>query len=729
MSPIEQHIVHIENQLRINSILKSLLVAIGSGLLFYSFQDSLAVALSVAGISFFIASYFFGLFKNQKTVALQILHERIPSLEFSLELLNKKERNLAESLQWERINLQVPEEKPSIFKENLQVAFYFFLISIAVFALSFIDFTSGSDLLSPNEELKNTISVTEEQVPIELSDLSVRIVPPAYTELPGIDQNTMEIKAIKGSKIRWETTFSGTDDLTVMLVNSQGEELIFEKKSNQYFLQEEAVGSGIYAIRAFEGEHKVFETSYYTLEVTEDQAPLIQPTEKDVYKFHFQKDPQKMGIEARVSDDFKVGEVYLVATLARGSGENVKFRENRIEINERNFKSSSVKTVLDFEDLEFKQGDELYYYWAAKDNKRPEANFSRSDTYFIKYVDSTGIGEAEMAGMAISVLPEYFRSQRQIIIDTEKLISQRKTMEEHTFNETSNNIGYDQKLLRLRYGQYLGEEFENSAGGGSMEADDGDILAGYRHAHDEEEEHEPVGPPIEQHEGHGEESGSEVEYKNEDESGLGNLLSAFMHNHESEEVNTYYEESTKSALKMALEQMWESELYLRLYEPETALPFEKKALEYLKSVQQKSRVYVKRTGFDPPPIKEAEKRLSGELDDIEKLIQKEQIILEERIRPLASRVLGLVSRNEFSSVDQAAISELGKLWTARMQYSGLEDWSVLLALQQLTAGELSKESRAELVKALYPVANSGSKLAASYLQEKELEKAFWKNIK
>jgi hypothetical protein len=729
MSRIEQHIEHIENQIRINSFLKSLLVALGSGLLFYAFQDSLAVALSVALISFFIAAYFFGLFKNQKTLALQILHERIPALEFSLELLSKNDRNLAESLQWERINLQVPEEKPSIYKENLQVAFYFFFISVAVFGLSFIDFTSDSDTSVPQNELKNTVPVAEAQVPLELSSLSVKIVPPSYTELPVIDQNSMEIKTIKGSRINWETEFSGADELEVMLVNSQGEELIFERSSDQYLLQDEASGSGIYAIRAYKAGEKVFETSYYTLEVTEDKVPLIQPTEKDVYKFHFQKDPQKMGLEARISDDFKVSEVYLVATLARGSGENVKFRENKIEINERNFKSSSIKTELDFEALEFKQGDELYYYWAAKDNKRPEANFSRSDTYFIKYVDSTGIGEAEMAGMAISVLPEYFRSQRQIIIDTEKLISGKKTMKEHTFNETSNNIGYDQKLLRLRYGQYLGEEFENSAGGGIIEGDDGDILAGYRHAHDQEGEHEPTGLPIEQHEEHAEESGSEMEYKNEDESGLGDLLSAFMHDHGSEEVNTFYEESTKSALKMALEQMWESELYLRLYEPEKALPFEKKALEYLKSVQQKSRVYVKRTGFDPPPIKEEEKRLSGELDDIEQLIQKEQKILEEKIKPLASRVLGLVSKTEFSSSDQIAISELGKLWTARMQYSGMEDWWVLLALQQLTSGEITKESKAQLVESLYPIANSGEKLSASYLQKNELETAFWKNIK
>lgn len=728
MNKIEQHISHIQNQIKINVFLKALFIGLGSGFLFFAIQDSWAVTISVLLFSFFIVGYFLGLFKNQKTNALQILHERLPSLEFSLELLEKKEKNIAEALQWERVNLQIPDEKPSIYQEKLKVFFVFFLISVALFGLSFMDWSIESNSPNQQNEISNTLTPREIEIPIEISSLTVRISPPAYTGLPVLEQSNLEIKTIKGSKITWEAEFTHGDKLSVKLVNSQGEELEFEKDSNRFSLRDEASGSGIYALRGYQGDETVFESSYFTLEVLEDKEPLIQPTEKEVYKFHFQKDSQKMELEAKVSDDFKVKEVYLVATLARGSGENVKFRESRIDLNQRNFKSSILSTELDFEALEFRQGDELYYYWAAKDNKTPESNFSRSDTYFIKYVDSTGIGEEELAGMAITVLPEYFRSQRQIIIDTEKLIAQRGKLKEQTFNETSNAIGYDQKLLRLRYGQYLGEEFENSAGGGSMEDDEGDILAGYRHAHDEEGEHEMAVLAGETNVSTSE-NATEEEYNNEDESGLGNLLSAFMHDHGAEDENTFYEESTKSALKMALEQMWESELYLRLYEPEKALPFEIKALEYLKSVQQKSRVYVKRTGFDPAPIKEEEKRLTGELEDIDQQIKKEQSVINGKLGTLSSQVLGMLSKNSLSAEDQLVISELGKLWTGRLQYSGLDEWSVLLALQQLSSGEITKESKLELFESLYPIAHSGKKLSASYLQQKELAEAFWENIK
>ena len=180
---------------------------------------------------------------------------------------------------------------------------------------------------------------------------------------------------------------------------------------------------------------------------------------------------------------------------------------------------------------------------------------------------------------------------------------------------------------------------------------------------------------------------------------------------------------------MALEQMWQSELYLRLYEPEKALPYEKKALEYLKSVQQKSRVYVKRTGFDPPPIKEEEKRLTGELKDIDQLIQKQQSEIDERMQPLASRVLGLLDKDQLSESEKLTIAELGRLWTERMQYSGVEDWNILLELQQLSSGELEAKGKAQLFESLYPFVISGKELSASYLQQLELEKAFWRNIK
>ncbi len=63
-------------------------------------------------------------------------------------------------------------------------------------------------------------------------------------------------------------------------------------------------------------------------------------------------------------------------------------------------------------------------------------------------------------GLMQQVLPAYFRSQRQIIIDAEKLIGDKRILSKDTFQKRSDAIGVDQHTLRLRYGQFLGEEDE-----------------------------------------------------------------------------------------------------------------------------------------------------------------------------------------------------------------------------------------------------------------------------
>jgi hypothetical protein len=61
--------------------------------------------------------------------------------------------------------------------------------------------------------------------------------------------------------------------------------------------------------------------------------------------------------------------------------------------------------------------------------------------------------------------------------------------------------------------------------------------------------------------------------------------------------------------------MWKAELQLRLNNPQAALPFEYKALRLLKDLQQKSRMYVAKTAYNPSPLK-MEKRLTGDLGKV-----------------------------------------------------------------------------------------------------------------
>lgn len=728
MSTIEKYIAKINLQLHVQAAVKALLSAIAVAVFSGIFLKSLWVIVIIGVLAFFAAAYLLGLFKSLRAEAIQILHQRFPNLEFSLELLDKRTRNIAEELQWERVNSSFKGGEVSIWHERIWPFLLALGLAAGIFALSLVQLQDPKVEEPTTFQDRNSIPPEAEKLTVDLLDVQVDISPPAYTALPKITQSELQISTIKGAEIEWKMKFSNAEDVVFELVNSVGNSLPFTNSDGEIFLKDRVKSSGIYAIRGHRNEELVYESDYFPLEAKDDLAPVIQPADRELYTYHFTNDPKIMDVQAKISDDFKVSEVYLVATLARGSGENVKFRENRIPVSRKNFKSEDLSVRLDLNALDFRHGDELYYYWAAVDNKTPEPNFSRSDTYFINYVDSAGLGEEELIGMAIHVMPDYFRSQRQIIIDTQKLLAEQKSMSEKEFNAASNEIGYDQKMLRLRYGQYLGEEFEETAGGGAA-AETGDaenLLEGYEHRHDEESEAGVTANvilPSEHEEIHDEESHSH------ENGGIESVLDAYLHNHEDPEANTYFEESTKGTLKAALEEMWEAELYMRLFEPEKALPYQEKALELLKKVQQKSRVYVKRTGFDPPPIKPEEKRLTGDLDDLKNRIEKEQMEMSERLEPLAAEVLGLLAKDAMSQSDQLLIQKFGELWTVRMNYSGMEDWSVLLLLQELKAGKITEEGKQEMFDKLYPLIPKSEGSNASFMKQKELEKAFWSKLK
>jgi hypothetical protein len=172
-------------------------------------------------------------------------------------------------------------------------------------------------------------------------------------------------------------------------------------------------------------------------------------------------------------------------------------------------------------------------------------------------------------------------------------------------------------VLRLRYGQFLGEEFETSIGetaaheelaGEKGDEKDEDILKKYGHQHDTENEHNLVA----------DKKGTEAEadhHDHGDEASKDDPLAAYRHNHDSEEEATFFNQSIKTKLRAALTLMWDSELQLRLYQPKASLPYQYQILKLLKEISQDSRIYVHRMGFDPPPLKE-EKRLTGSLDEV-----------------------------------------------------------------------------------------------------------------
>ena len=287
--------------------------------------------------------------------------------------------------------------------------------------------------------------------------------------------------------------------------------------------------------------------------------------------------------------------------------------------------------------------------------------------------DTTEYEFVEAGGMGVDLIPDYFRSQRQLIIDTEKLIKNKPKMSTKEFNATSNELAFDQKSLRLKYGEFMGDEAEGGLAAqqgdpGAIEADPDDPLAEYSHKHDGANEHNLV----------------EEEHQHEEKEGVEeNPLEEYVHNHDDPEESTLFAKSLKSKLREALNIMWDAELHLRMYEPKQSLPYQYEALELIQEIKNSSRIYVHRIGFDPPPIKE-DKRLSGELKDVDSFTKQEDFEQSENFKALRKAISRLehliASKAKLTSADQELFEAAGnELAALAIKHPG----NYLETLQQL----------------------------------------------
>lgn len=436
-------------------------------------------------------------------------------------------------------------------------------------------------------------AVAGQPVAPHLLDTRVMISPPVYTRQPAIAASQASFRCPEGSSVRWTVRVSRPSKQPPQLILGK-QTLPFRPvagKANTFTTQVMLTSSVLYHLR-FAGQI----SDDYAINVQPDQAPTVRiQTPKPYTLVEFGMKPQ-VPVRVLLQDDYGLTRARLVATVAQGQGEAVKFREVATELSSTlrgQPAQATLAHLLRLPQLGLTYGDEVYFYVQTWDNHQRTA---RSDSYLVQWEDTTVDDSGTDMALGVNVVPAYFRSQRQIIIDTEKLLAEKRSLTEATLLERSNTIGYDQKVLRLRYGQFMGEEFSESIGDAPVQADS----AGPAEKHEGTEEH-----------GHHDEHASPA---TSDAAGdAARLMEPYVHAHDDAETADFLEPAVKAKLSIVLSQMWEAELRLRTGQPAAALPFEYKALRLLKQVQQQTRAYVKKSGFEPPVFPEATLRLTGEL--------------------------------------------------------------------------------------------------------------------
>lgn len=561
-------------------------------------------------------------------------NSELPQAQESAQLLLKPagSRSLLERLQLRRIEQVIAANRLPLFllkKLVWSTVGLFAALALAVPIFLYPDFFS----FPPVQPGKQVAVAPKQTVPERrlpgIASASIRVNPPAYTGLSPVQQSSFTIQTAEGAEALWQISVNQPVEKLGLIFNNREVMVLHPTDSShtRWTGRKRLVGSGFYQV---ELENKL--SDMYMIDLVKDQPPVVHIQRPKQYTTIDFGEPQRIGVAVTASDDYGLSQAFMIATIASGSGEAVKFKEQRLPLagTISGRRETALQRTLDLRALGMKPGDELYYYVSATDNRAQE---TRSDVYTINLPDTAQLMEIEGLTNSVNLKQEYFRSQRQIIIETEQLLKDKDTITATAFNNKSNNLGIDQKLLRLRYGKFLGEENENEIGG----------------------EHEHEG---EEHEAHEQTVFGDAS----------KLMQQYTHQHDNAEDATFFDPKQKAQLRATLSEMWKAELQLRLYKPQAALPFEYKALRLLKDLQQQSRSYVAKAAYKTTPLR-PEKRLTADLSKIGQPVTSQTVkaadgqdkVLREAAGILEALKFGTRALPAATSILQTAARQLGTM--------------------------------------------------------------------
>src|SRR5690606_25167946 len=213
---------------------------------------------------------------------------------------------------------------------------------------------------------------------------------PSYTGVGAVTTTNMNIKALEGSAVTWELGVDSEVDSVAM--ESTGGSYTMQLKGNSYNRSTVLQNSGFYNFRFQDSLGPSYVSDLYAIEIMRDQNPQIELEGLSPF-VSFDHDEEKLiSFSAVITDDFGIGEAFIIATVSKGTGESVKFREEKLNF-DNTFNSGSknirLKKQIELDRMNMEPGDELYFYIQASDLKTPQSNISRSETYFAVIKDTT----------------------------------------------------------------------------------------------------------------------------------------------------------------------------------------------------------------------------------------------------------------------------------------------------------------------------------------------------
>ena len=454
------------------------------------------------------------------------------------------------------------------------------------------------------DQLPAPIAQSLQAGPPTLQSIQLAISPPPYTGLPSRTVVGGDARVAQSSRVEWRLRIGG-DVHDAWLEWDDGTRLALQRQGTLWTAARRFERGALYRIATVPAL-PTSQTGLRQIEVVADLPPQVRAVQPAKPLELRRAGQRSWSVRFLANDDHGVApQAQLRIIQTAGEGENITSSERTLTLT-----GSGTRTrrefahAIDLARSGLTVGNDLIVQLTGRDNRQPRPQSVRSASVILRWPPEKA-GESGGLDMLLKrALPAYFRSQRQIIIDAEKLLAERRSLAAEEFGRRSDLLGVDQRALRLRYGQFMGEEAED---GPSPPTSDVDEAGNETHDDKDADAHDS-------HEGH--DHGAPDTGKRLDFAAAAEAVAAEMaHTHDIPEAATFFDPETREMLRGALREMWSSEGALRSHDPAAALPFAHRALTLIKQLQEAERVYLPRLGSELPPVDMA-RRLTGKREGL-----------------------------------------------------------------------------------------------------------------
>ncbi len=212
MNKLKQIIAKVNFQLYLVATLKCLMAASSVYFLILLLTKSIFFAGFIGILIFAGIAFYTKLFQDKKKEVIQLIHKKLGDTEYSLELLNVEQPNLAQQLQLERLFSKSNFQTPWAIDNKISYFLLAFIASIIAYLfVPKLDFSKKNGLKGQ----ENTIFSTEKsaQIPTFVT-AELSTTPPSYTGLTITNSKNMNASAISGSILKWRLEFTSSQNLS-----------------------------------------------------------------------------------------------------------------------------------------------------------------------------------------------------------------------------------------------------------------------------------------------------------------------------------------------------------------------------------------------------------------------------------------------------------------------------------------------------------------------------------